>query len=74
MTTLKKIVAELEATMRCTCDLSNWQPERTTGHSWVCNVHKAALERMCEKMGIGDNRATEMEGQFDYESREENDG
>ena len=36
------IVAELEKTMQCNCDLDNWEPERDTGHSWVCRIHKAA--------------------------------
>lgn len=30
--------------MRCNCDLDNWQPEATTGHSHVCRIHRAALE------------------------------
>ncbi len=33
---------ELRKTMRCFCDLDNWQPEPGTGHSWVCPIHKAA--------------------------------
>lgn len=24
----------------CNCDLDNWEPERTTGHSHVCRIHK----------------------------------
>jgi hypothetical protein len=28
--------------MRCNCDLDNWQPEQSTGHSRVCRIHKAA--------------------------------
>ena len=28
--------------MRCNCDLDNWEPERDTGHSWVCRIHKRA--------------------------------
>lgn len=35
---------ELKATMRCNCDLDNWEPEPSTGHSWVCRIHKAAME------------------------------
>jgi hypothetical protein len=27
----------------CNCDLDNWEPEQSTGHSWVCRIHKAAL-------------------------------
>ena len=39
---LREVVAELKKTMRCNCDLDNWQPETDTGHSWVCRIHKAA--------------------------------
>ena len=37
--------AELEKTMQCNCDLDNWQPEKSTGHSWVCRIHKEACRR-----------------------------
>lgn len=30
--------------MGCNCDLDNWQPEQHTGHSWVCRIHKRAVE------------------------------
>jgi hypothetical protein len=30
--------------MGCNCDLDRWQPEHTTGHSWVCRIHKAAID------------------------------
>jgi hypothetical protein len=43
---LSCVVKELERTMRCNCDLDNWEPERDTGHSWVCRIHKAAKERV----------------------------
>lgn len=43
---LKEIVKELEKGMQCTCDLDKWEPERDTGHSWVCAIHKAAHRRM----------------------------
>lgn len=36
-------VKELEKTMRCNCDLDNWEPEKNTGHSHVCRIHRAAL-------------------------------
>ena len=29
--------------MRCNCDLDNWEPERSTGHSNVCRIHKRAI-------------------------------
>lgn len=38
-------VRELEKAMQCNCDLDNWTPEETTGHSWVCRIHQAAMRR-----------------------------
>ena len=44
--TLKDHVADLVADgVRCNCDLDNWEPERDSGHSWVCRIHKAAKGR-----------------------------
>lgn len=40
--TARGIAKDLEKTMQCNCDLDNWQPEDSTGHSWVCNIHKLA--------------------------------
>ena len=45
--TAREIAKELSQTMRCNCDLDNWQPEMITGHSHVCRIHKAALEKLC---------------------------
>ena len=43
---LQEHVADLVAArMQCNCDLDNWEPERDTGHSRVCRIHKAAIER-----------------------------
>lgn len=43
---LRAIAEQLKADgMRCNCDLDNWEPERTTGHSHVCRIHKAAREK-----------------------------
>ena len=42
----RAVAKELAATMQCNCDLDNWQPESSTGHSWVCRIHKAAMERI----------------------------
>ena len=42
MKSLKEIVKELETALQCTCDFDNWQPERDTGHTRVCNIHKTA--------------------------------
>ena len=41
--TLLDIVRSLEPLMQCNCDLDNWQPEKSTGHSCVCRIHKQAL-------------------------------
>lgn len=40
---LREKVKNLSRTMQCNCDLDNWQPEPSTGHSWVCRIHKAAV-------------------------------
>jgi hypothetical protein len=42
-TNMRETVAKLEKAMLCNCDLDNWQPEESTGHSWVCRIHKAAV-------------------------------
>lgn len=42
--TEKELANEFEKTMQCNCDLDKWEPERRTGHSWVCRIHKAAVE------------------------------
>ena len=40
----REIANQLKADgMRCNCDLDNWQPEKSTGHSWVCRIHKEAI-------------------------------
>jgi len=50
MKTLKEIVAEVKTEMRCNCDLDNWQPERDTGHSWVCRIHKESKKRFSNQI------------------------
>ena len=40
--TVKDIAIELQKTMQCNCDLDKWEPEKSTGHSWVCRIHKSA--------------------------------
>ncbi len=30
--------------MGCNCDLNNWEPTKTSGHSYVCRIHKMAIE------------------------------
>jgi len=43
MKQLIDIAKKLEKTMRCNCDLDNWQPDQRTNHSWVCRIHRAAM-------------------------------
>jgi len=46
MKSLREIAKEIEQKgMRCNCDLDNWEPESDTGHSWVCRIHKEAIEQ-----------------------------
>lgn len=33
---------ELRETMRCNCDLDNWEPVESTGHESNCRIHRAA--------------------------------
>lgn len=40
---IKAQAQELSKTMRCNCDLDNWQPDERTGHSWVCRIHRAVV-------------------------------
>lgn len=41
---LRKIARELkDGGMRCNCDLDNWEPARSTGHSQVCRIHKQSM-------------------------------
>lgn len=43
--TLREIASEIKAGgMRCNCDLDNWEPEASTGHSHVCRIHKRAIQ------------------------------
>ncbi len=41
---LRTIARELkEKGMRCNCDLDAWEPERTTGHTQECRIHRRAI-------------------------------
>jgi len=42
---LKEIVAGIEAegNIQCNCDLDQWQPEKSSGHTWTCRIHKLAV-------------------------------
>lgn len=39
--------------VHCRCDLDRWQPEKETGHSWVCPIHKAMLAAKKALLGRG---------------------
>lgn len=41
---IRDVAKTLKKTMRCNCDLDNWEPEQSTGHSHVCRIHKAAIQ------------------------------
>ncbi len=41
----KGLAVEFSKTMQCNCDLDRWEPEKHTGHSHVCDIHKAVMER-----------------------------
>lgn len=41
--TEREIAKRLALTMQCNCDLDNWEPERSTGHSHVCRIHRATM-------------------------------
>lgn len=51
---LREIVLRLEPSMRCNCDLDNWEPERNTGHSHVCRIHKAAIDVLAGRRAMPD--------------------
>lgn len=46
--TAREIAARLSKTIQCNCDLDNWEPERLTGHSRVCRIHKAATQELAK--------------------------
>ena len=50
---LARTAKELEKTMQCNCDLDRWEPERTTGHSWVCRIHKTAKSKVRRRRHLG---------------------
>lgn len=48
---LREIAQELyDGGMYCNCDLDNWEPERVTGHSHVCKIHKRAMTMTYQDM------------------------
>jgi hypothetical protein len=52
---LRQAAAEAAETRQCNCDLDKWEPERSTGHSHVCRIHKAARMRV---LGQGEEMTT----------------
>ena len=40
---MEEFVKEAASKLQCTCDLDRWPPEKYTGHSWVCAIHKEAV-------------------------------
>lgn len=43
---LADAIKRLESEMQCNCNLDCWIPEKDTGHSWVCRIHKKAVEML----------------------------
>lgn len=44
--TAQEHAEEIQASgTRCNCDLDNWEPEASTGHSHVCRIHKLAAAK-----------------------------
>ena len=43
----KEKVKQLENKYQCCCDLDNYVPEESTGHSIVCAIHILATGRKC---------------------------
>jgi hypothetical protein len=43
------LVELYENKLQCNCNLDNWQPEQSTGHSWVCRIHNAVIEHDRQK-------------------------
>jgi len=41
---LRECVKHFEKKLHCNCDLDKWQPGANTGHSFVCRIHKHAME------------------------------
>jgi len=41
---LKPLADKKALEMQCNCNLDKWQPDARTGHTFVCRIHKAALE------------------------------
>ena len=50
---LRELAQEAAKTMGCNCDLDNWEPERTTGHSHVCRIHKHAVTKWRQSKHLG---------------------
>lgn len=42
---LYRLARDLEEFMQCNCDFEKWPPEKSTGHSWLCRIHKAATAK-----------------------------
>lgn len=44
---LREIVLEISSSgVQCNCDLDRYEPERSTGHSFVCRIHTMAQDRI----------------------------
>jgi len=56
---LREIAKEIkDSGMQCNCDLDNWEPEQSSGHSWVCRIHKHAFAMKYRPHDIKSNQHT----------------
>lgn len=55
MNDLVEMAKAFKKIMQCNCDLDNWEPEQSTGHSLVCRIH-----RRCMAVRRGDAKPPEL--------------
>ena len=48
LTPTQELAVIIRKNMQCNCDLDNWQPNISTGHSDVCRIHKATMLKVKE--------------------------
>ena len=55
LVTPKDCAAHFERKLKCNCNLDNWEPEQSTGHSHVCRIHRAAMRAYCSGVFTDDS-------------------
>ena len=60
----RQIAANLKASgMRCNCDLDNWEPEQSTGHSQVCRIHAMTMTAKHRPYDLDDAALSRIKGE-----------